>query len=1064
MKRIFHSSNSRSFLQIACLALLSAACLGPQVAGADTVSTQALMSKLHWRSVGPYIGGRVVAVDGVANKPDLFYMGGVDSGVWKSTNYGNTWKNISDGWPSSSDSIGALAVAPSDPKVIYAGTGESDIRGDMITGDGIYKTTDGGKTWKYAGLKDTHTTMGLVVDPRNAEVVYAASMGHVFVPGPNRGVYKSTDGGKSWKKVLFVNDKTGVVDLVMDPKNPNVLYATAWQAYRTPWHLSSGGPGSGIYKTTDGGRHWTNISRHPGLPHGTLGKMGIAVAASNPNVVYVTIQAKHGGLFRSDDAGKTFKRVNHTWELRQRAFYYMAVFVDPKDPDTVYMPEVLALFVSHDGGKTFKKLHTPHGDNHIVWINPDNTNILLEGNDGGATVSTDGGKTWSTEHNQPTGQFYHVNLDDQFPFHMYGAQQDEGSFEGPSASGDGYIPLGAWHRVAYGESTVVAPQPGDPNITYGSGYFSIFLRYNMALAQYESVSPWPNYQEGASSGELKYRFAWSHPILFSPTDPKELLIGSQYVMKSDDYGETWKTISPDLTRNVKRTEAPTGGPIDFDQSGAEIYPNVSALAVSPLAGNVIWAGSSDGLVHVTTDGGKHWHEVRPPMLPKWADINSIEPSHVARGTAYLTASRYMWDDFKSYVFKTTDYGRHWKAMTNGLPDNQYVFQVRQDPDDANLLFLGTKNTVYVSLDGGERWRPLSLNLPKVQVRGVAINTRQGDVVVATHGRSFWILDNLALLEQLTKDPMVATDGTDVFTPQPAWLTHVYSTPEFPGEGKGDGKNPPFGATVFFHVPANYDGKTPVTLEFTGANGQVIRSFDLHLRQKRQKEMKEQQSAEMLTPAQVKTKAERKHTAIEPGMNRFQWNLRYSDATQVKGFWVPVAAGGLPDSVEGPVVVPGTYHAVLDYGGKKSEADVKVALDPRIDVSQADLEARLALQLKVHKALDVLDQTVDRALGVRERLQAAVSGKKLSPARAAKALAALNGEIGSLVQFKVQSSEGTLLHETKLRSHFAYLQADIGLAYRKPTPAQYAVFDYLDHQAKVGEHRLDEAVDKAKKLL
>ena len=543
----------------ACGAILIAL-LAPAAALAQTVPLQAMMGKLKWRSVGPYIGGRVVTVDGVADKPDLFYMGTVDGGIWKSTNYGVSWKNISDGWPSTSDSIGALAVAPSNPKVIYAGTGESDIRGDMITGDGVFKSTDAGKTWNYAGLRDTHTTMGLVVDPKNPDVVYAASMGHVFVPGPNRGVFKTTDGGKTWHKILFINDKTGVVDLVMDPANPNVLYAAAWQAYRTPWRLDSGGPGSGLYKTTDGGAHWTDISRNPGLPKGVLGKIGVAVAPSNPGVVYLTIQAKQGGVFKSTDGGKTFKRVNKEWKLRQRAFYYMAIFVDPKDPDTVYMPQVDALFVSHDGGKSFKKLHTPHGDNHIVWVNPRNTDILLEGNDGGATVSTDRGKTWSTEHNQPTGQYYTVSLDDRFPFHMYGSQQDEGSFEGPSATPEGKIPLSVWKRVAYGESTFVAPQPGNPDITFGSGYYSILLTHDAVTGQLQSVSPWPNYQEGASSGELKYRFAWTHPILFSPANPHELLVGSQYVMTSDDLGRTWKTISPDLTRNEPSTEAPTGGP------------------------------------------------------------------------------------------------------------------------------------------------------------------------------------------------------------------------------------------------------------------------------------------------------------------------------------------------------------------------------------------------------------------------------------------------------------------------------------------------------------------------
>ncbi|MGB2641209.1 MAG: hypothetical protein WAN32_19815, partial [Candidatus Acidiferrum sp.] len=435
-------------------------------ASAGPVSTETLMSKLKWRSVGPYIGGRVVAITGVPGNANLYYAGTVGGGIWKSTDEGLEWKNISDGkLPGPSPSIGAIAVAPSNPKIIYAGTGESDIRNDMIPGDGMFKSTDGGETWEYAGLRETHTISAIVVDPKNPEVVYASSMGHVFVPDPERGLFKSTDGGKTWNKVLFVDDKTGAIDLVMAPSQPEVLYAAMWQAQRTPWSLTSGGPGSGLYKSTDGGAHWTNLTRNDGLPEGVIGRIGVGVAASDPEVVYCMMQAKEGGVFRSDNAGKSWKRVNEEWKLRQRAFYYMSIYVDPQDSSTVYVPEVDALWVSRDGGKIFTKLHTPHGDNHIVWINPDDPKIILEGNDGGATVSTDGGKSWSTEHNQPTGQFYHVNLDDQFPFHIYGAQQDEGAFEGPSASSDGSIPLSEWNRSAYGESTYSVPQPGDPNIT-----------------------------------------------------------------------------------------------------------------------------------------------------------------------------------------------------------------------------------------------------------------------------------------------------------------------------------------------------------------------------------------------------------------------------------------------------------------------------------------------------------------------------------------------------------------------------------------------------------------------
>ncbi len=647
--------------------------------------------------MGPFIGGRVVAVAGVPGR-NHFYMGGVDAGIWESTDFGLQWKNISDGkLPGGANSIGALAVAQTNSKVIYAGTGEGDPRGTMITGEGIYKSVDAGKTWQYSGLRDTHTIGSIAIDPRSSDVVYASSLGHVFADNADRGVFKTTDGGKTWTKILYVNASTGANNVVIDQRRPNTLYATMWQMYRRPWKLSSGGPGSGVYKSTDAGAHWTKISAHPGFATGTLGKSGVAVAPSNSNVVYVVVQAHDGGVFRSANGGATWTRVNSEQKLRQRAFYYMSLVVDPHNPNTVYAPQVDGLLVSRDGGRVWTRLRTPHGDNHIVWVDPTNTRVLLEGNDGGATVSTDGGKSWSQEHNQPTGQFYHISTDRRFPFHIYGAQQDEGSIEGPSASAQGGISDDLWKNVAYGESTFVAPQPDDPNITYGSGYFSIFLRYDERTSEFHSVSPWPNYQEGASSGELRYRFAWTHPILFSPANPKELLAGAQYVMSTTDYGQSWQRLSGDLTRNDKSTEGPTGGPIENDQTSAEVYPYVSAIGVAPNDANELWAGSSDGLVHVTTDHGAHWRAITPPNLPQYAEISSIEPSHTARGTAYLTAQRYMWDDFHPYVYRTTDYGAHWEALTAGLPDDQYVFKITQDPREPNLLFLGTRQTVYVEL-------------------------------------------------------------------------------------------------------------------------------------------------------------------------------------------------------------------------------------------------------------------------------------------------------------------------------------------------------------------------------
>ncbi len=1035
------------------------------VASAGPIPAQKLISKLQWRSVGPYIGGRVVAIAGVPSDPDLFYMGTTGGGIWKSNDYGLTWHNISDGTlPSMSPSVGAIAVAPSDPKVIYVGMGESDIRNDMIPGDGIFKSSDEGKTWHYMGLRDTHTISNIVIDPNNPDVVYASSMGHVFKPDPNRGVFKSTDGGRTWNKILFVDDQTGAINLVMSPSDPNVLYACMWQAIRTPYSLSSGGPGSGLYKSTDGGAHWTNLTHNEGFPQGILGRIGVGVTAADPNVVYAVCQAKDGGVFRSNDGGNTWNHVNDEMKLRQRAFYYMLVFGDPKDANTIYIPEVDAVYTSHDGGKTFLPMRPPHGDNHVVWDNPNNTKIIFEGNDGGATISTDGGKTWSSVHNQPTGQFYHVNIDDQFPFHIYGAQQDEGSFEGPSADPGGAVPLESWRTVAYGESTYSVPQPGDPNITYGSGYYSIFLRYNLETGQYEEVSPWPHYQSGAASNELKYRFGWTHPILFAPITPRklgpvqvqthdyELLVGAQCVLRSYDYGRTWKQISPDLTRNEPVTELPSGGPIDTDHSGAEVYPGISALAVSPRDSNVIWAGSDDGLVHVTTDDGRNWRAVNPPDLPEHSWINSIQPSYAAAGTAYLAARRYMWDDFKPYVFKTDDYGKHWTSITDGLADDTYVFDLRQDPNDPDLLLLGTKKGIYVSFDAGAHWQPLSLNMPVVQVRDIAFDTRQDQIAIATHGRSFWVLDNLSVLEQMTKNPSIDSDSASLFAPQQAWITHAYGggDPDFLPDFSG--QNPPFGATVFFNIPANYNGSTPVKLEFMDSQGQLVRSFDLHLKNKQAKEPSPEVESQK-TPEQQKLDADEKLTAIDPGMNRFQWDLRYSDATEVKGFYPPVAAGGLDDSAQGPLVVPGNYSVVLDYGGTQSKQNFHVALDPRIHASADDLAARLALELKIHGDLDSLNKKLNQALALRD---------KLASSDQQSAAANLDRIIGDLVQMQIRSSEGDLLHEAKLRSHLAYLAGDIDLAYARPTQAEYEVFQQLDQQEKAGEQQLDAAMASANK--
>jgi photosystem II stability/assembly factor-like uncharacterized protein len=990
---------------------------------------------LSWRSIGPYVGGRSVAVAGVPSQPNRFYMGAVEGGVWRSDDYGQSWTNLTDGkLPGIASSIGALAVAPSDPNVIYAGTGESDIRSDFDTGDGVYRSNDAGKTWRYAGLRETHMTADLVVDPRDPNVVYAASMGHVFKPNVDRGVFKTTDGGQHWRKVLYVDDRTGGASLSMNPKNPREVYAATWQAQRVPWKLTSGGPGSALWKTIDGGAHWTKISAHRGFAAGMLGKIGVSVAASNPRIVYAIVQARDGGVFRSNDSGATWLRVNSEMKLRQRAFYYTAIYVDPVDPNVAYAPQVDGVYRTKDGGRTFSEVDTPHGDNHIVWINPRNHRILLVGNDGGGTVSVDGGDNWSSEVNQPTGQFYHVAIDDQFPFHVFGAEQDEGAYEGPSAALGGIGP-GEWHTVALGESTFVAPEPGSAFVTYGSGYYSSFVRFNRITGNEKNVSPYPRYMAGATSAETQYRFGWTHPIFFSPADPRELLVAAQVVFSSLDHGQTWKVLSPDLTRNDPSTEGPTGGPISLDQTGAETFPDIASLAVSPLDANVIWAGSADGLVHVTTDHGTHWSAVTPPQLPQWAQISSIEPSHTAKGAAFLTASRYMWDDFHPYIYETADYGAHWTAIAGGIPDDEYAFVVRQDPREPRLLVAGTRSTVYASLDGGAHWQALTRNLPGVQVRDLAFDAREGELVAATHGRAFWIMDNVALLEQLARDGLPSASEASLFAPETAWLTQSY------GGGFGSansGENPGYGAAVFFTLPHSYDGKTPATLTFADASGNVIRSFTLH-RKGTHDEPATAEQAIALDANRVRDIDLRALTAVSPDENLFRWDMRYAPGFEVPG-WRPSFTDDWPNTIDGPTILPGKYTVTLLYGSHKQQMPFDVKLDPRLHPAAGDLEARLTLERDILATIDRLDRAIAAAMAARPKLSA-------------EERASVNAEIGDLVQLDIHSSEADSMHENKIREQLAFLMNSLEGAYDRPTVAEESTYRDLKALAEAGEAKL-----------
>ena len=1029
---MFNSNRILPVLSSAALSLLSL------TAAAATVPPAELASAVHWRSVGPYLGGRVTSLAGVAGDPGLFYMATAGGGVWETKDYGHNWKNLSDKYFKIGN-IGAIAVAPSNPRIIYAGTGDSAIRNTFLTGDGMYKSTDAGKTWSRIGLEKTEVISWIIVDPNDPDVAYVAAMGHVWAPNPERGVFKTTDGGRTWKKILFVNDDTGAITLAMDPKNPQVLYAAMWQAYRRHWTFSSGGPGSGIYKTTDGGTHWNNISRNPGLPHGIFGKVGLAVAPSDSNVVYALVQANYkpghpGGLFRSDDGGQSWKVTNDSLDITQRAFYYNTVFVDPQDANTVYLPNA-DVFVSHDSGKTLAKLHPPHGDNHVFWINPNDPRILVEGNDGGATVSLDGGKTWSAEDNQPTGQFYHANLDEQFPFHIYGAQQDRGSVEASNA-----VPT-EWTTVSGGEMSWVVPTPGKPWVTYGSGYYSQEWKEDRRAEISTQVNAWGQWKFGSAGDKVEYRYGWMHhPKVFAPHDPKELLIGANVLFQTLDEGVHWKVISPDLTRNDKSKQRRPGGPISADVTGEEEFDTISSIAYSPMSDDTIWTGSDDGLVQVTTDHGAHWKEVRPPKLPTWSTITCVEPSHVTPGTAYVSASRYDWDDFHPYLYKTTDYGKHWTEITAGLPGNQYIESVREDPDDPSLLLVGTSSTVYMSLDAGAQWQPLTLNLPAVRVSDVEIQPEQHAVTIATFGRAFWVLDDLQFLEQLNS-AQVASDAAYLFKPQQAWLVTRRRAPEDSGS-RNEGKSLSPGVTVFLHLPADYDGKVPVRLSFTDASGTEIRTFTLPI---------------------VNKKTGKPGQKLHAGMNSFLWDLHYPNAADVKGIYESEHSQG-PKAPIGPEVVPGTYYAVLSYANTTQKQPFAVKLDTRLPTTQAELQQRFDLLMQIRDSIGRLDVALNQAIDVRAALEKAIADKKASGSQAKKALARLDHDIDDLVDLRIQSDEGSLVYAGRLRAWLSWLANEVSTSFLPPTPAMRSAANTYVGEEHEGVIRLRADAKRADEIL
>jgi photosystem II stability/assembly factor-like uncharacterized protein len=1001
----------------------------PRPAGAaDTPAFDASWLKgMKWRSIGPFRGGRALAVTGVRGQPDVFYFGSVSGGVWKTTDGGQRWEPLTDKEPISS--VGSIAIGYSDPNVIYVGTGEGCPRGDVSYGNGVWKSLDAGKTWVHLGLDDTQTIPKVIVNPNNTNEVFVAALGHVYGPNPERGVYKSIDGGKTWKKTLYKDDKTGAVDITFDPHNPHVLFAALWQMTRTPYSLSSGGSGSGLYKSTDDGETWKRLEEH-GLPTGIWGRVGISVSGADSERIYALIEAEDGGLYRSDDGGDSWTRVSGDHKLWQRAWYYMHVFADPKNADTLYVLDVSA-YRSTDGGHSFETIHPPHGDNHGLWIDPDNPQRMIEGNDGGATISVDGAKTWTPQSNQPTAQFYHVIADDRFPYYVYGAQQDNSSVAVQSRSDDGVIDRPDWYPLDVGESCYLAPYPPDPEIVYGCGYEGTVLRYDHHTRQTQVVSAWPVITDGAGAASLKYRAQWTFPIVISPHDPNVIYAGMQMVLKSTNAGQSWTEISPDLTRNDKSKQQVSGGPIQKDDTGTEYYDTVFSIAESPVQKDLIWAGSDDGLVHVTRDGGRHWADVTPKAMPEWSMVSLIEASPHDAGTAYLAIDRHRLDDHHPYIYKTNDFGATWTKITSGIPDASYVHAVREDPKRKGLLYAGTETGVMVSFDDGNQWQPLQLNLPVSPVHDLVV--KDDDLVAATHGRSFWVLDDLTPLREMSSE--TASKSFYFFKPSLAYRTQIHHRPTM---GQPVGENPPTGAVLYYYLKAAPKDDEEVTLEVTDNAGHAIRKYSSKKHASTLPAEAQEEEAEEGAPSTGEP------LPAEAGLNRFSWDLHYEPAVTINGYSLWDYEGG----IEGPVAIPGSYQLRLTAGGQTLAQPLEVKLDPRVKASRDDLKKQLDLALEINHKLTQLNTAVnqirslhgqirslDRELGNNSKDLVAASkdfDKKLSAVEE------------TLANPKITASEDSLAYPIQLDGKLATLETDVESADAGPTEGDRAAYADLDH--------------------
>ena len=1028
----------------------------------DATSTDtSAFNALRWREIGPFRGGRSVAAAGSAARANEFWMGTTGGGVYKSSDGGYSW--AASGEKYFGGTIGAVQVSESNPDIVYVGTGEWTMRGNVSAGNGVWKTTDAGKTWTLVGLEKTGQISRIRIHPTNPDIVYVAAEGDAYGPNPDRGVFKSTDGGKSWRKVLFRNDSTGAADLSMDASDPNTLYAALWQGGRRPWALiSGGGDGSGLFKTTDGGEHWTEITANSGLPPRPIGKIGVSVSPANPKRVYAIVeQADVGGAYRSDDGGATWKYVSGEHKLRERAWYYSMIVADPKNPDVAYAPEV-SLYKTTDGGVTWRWVQEPHGDNHDIWIAPNDPMRIIQTSDGGASVSYNGGATWSLQ-DYATAQFYHVGVTNHFPYRVCGAQQDNSALCGPSRF-EGGIPWEQWYDPGGGEAGWVVSPPDRPDITYANDNSGLLTWKDHKTGFLRVISVWPNDPDGHPASESKFRFQWTSPILVSPHDPNVLFAAGNVLFMTTNQGQSWTRLSGDLTRNDPKTTGISGGPITHDQTTAEYYATIFAIAQSPIDKNVLWTGSDDGLIYVTRDFGKTWTKVTPPNFGDFTRVSIIEAGHYAAGTAYVAANRYQLQDVAPYLYKTTDYGKTWTKIVTGMPANEFTRSIREDPERKGLLFSSTERSVYVSFDDGDHWRSLKRNLPFVPVHDLII--KDNDLIAATHGRSFWILDDISPLRQMTPDAMQKPFA--IFKPSNAYRINWGQVDDHQPSSQPMGMNPPSGAILYYWLSS---ANQAVTIDILDAKGKLIRSFksgmdSLSAADSARADGLKAARADSLRKAgaTVDTAAltswveglqEHDVNPVYPqrvppdprapnkaGLNRFAWNMQYPPARMF--------VGGMGISSDGPMALAGTYWARISVNGKSDSVRFTLVNDPRGTADAAALRAQFDFQMKVRDTVSAGVTALLTVRNVRQQLDDAIA--KLGAADAAKVKQAsdpfrahLNSIEKVLYETRLRSDEDNLVYEPGLLERTSNLGAMASSMPARPTNQMVEVFsDFAPH--------------------